>query len=376
MAELATAHPPAIASQTLPTGALFGDDRPWLTVMAAVAAIELAWWTVTWSLGFAPAPFVFTYLALAWVGLACAYALRRLLQPRAASPNWPSIIAATTLVGVGASLFLPLKYAIPRLVPFWLDPPLAKAEKAMLGADPWLILDHLLGWAAVPIDRLYALWLPTQSILLFSVMLQPSSAEKSRALIAYVLAWFLLGVVAATMLSSAGPIFYDRIFGGTAFAALGETLRAHGAWLVLAESDRMWASLATVRPGLAAGISAVPSIHVAICVWGFLVARTMVPRAAPYAFVYAVLIWIGSVQLGWHYIADGIAGALGMLAIWPLANMLQRYLEGKSVAADGRVDIFGMVDDRRADVALADGSAGHLEHPLERHPRQAHDLGA
>ena len=143
----------------------------------------------------------------------------------------------------------------------------------------------------------------------------------------------MLGVVAATLLSSAGPIFYDRIFGGTAFAALRETLRARGAWLVLAEFDRMWASLASVRPGLAAGISAVPSIHVAICVWSVLVARAMAPRAAPYAFVYAALIWIGSVQLGWHYITDGLVGALGMLAIWPLGSMLQRYLEAGRMSA-------------------------------------------
>ncbi|MEO8454209.1 MAG: phosphatase PAP2 family protein, partial [Sphingomicrobium sp.] len=327
MAELAPPHPQAVAGRKLPTGAIFGEDCPWLTVMAAVTAIELAWWTVTWKLGLAPGPFLLTYLVLASAGLTCAFLLRKLLQPQAASSNWSSTIPGTILVGIGASLFLPLKYAIPSLVPFWLDPPLAKTERAIFAGDPWVILDHLLGWAAVPIDRLYAIWLPTQSILLFTVMMQPPSTKKSRALIAYVLAWFLLGVVAATALSSAGPIFYDRIFGGTAFAALRETLQARGAWLALAESDSMWTSLVSIRPGLAAGISAVPSIHVAICVWLFLAARTMAPRAAPYAFIYVVLVWIGSVQLGWHYVTDGLVGVLGMLAIWVLSGMLQRHLE-------------------------------------------------
>ncbi|MGZ3173781.1 MAG: phosphatase PAP2 family protein [Croceibacterium sp.] len=247
-----------------------------------------------------------------------------MLRPRAASPDWASVLPATALVGLGASLFLPLKYAIPRWIPFWLDQPLAVDERAAFGADPWLILDHLVGWAAAPLDALYALWLPTQALLLFLVILQPASAAKSRVLITYALAWFMLGMVAATLLSSAGPIFHDRVFGGDSFAALHDTLRQRGAWMAIAESDRMWASLASARPGFVAGISAVPSIHVAVSVWMFLAARAMAPRAAPYAAVYVALIWIGSVQLGWHYVSDGVAGALGMIAIWAVSRARAR----------------------------------------------------
>jgi len=139
-------------------------------------------------------------------------------------------------------------------------------------------------------------------------------------LIAYVLTWSLLGVVAALLLSSAGPIFHDRIFGGSEFAPLREMLDRRGAWVVLAESDRMWASLATGRPTIVAGISAAPSIHVAISVWIWLAARTMAPRLAPYALLYALFMWVGSVQLGWHYVTDGLLGVLGVLAIWALSG--------------------------------------------------------
>ena len=96
---------------------------------------------------------------------------------------------------------------------------------------------------------------------------------------------------------------------------------------MLAESDKMWASLASGRPGIVAGISALPSIHVAISLWIYLAARTLAPRAAPYALAYFGFIWIGSVQLGWHYAADGLAGALGMLAIWKLSAWVLRRLE-------------------------------------------------
>lgn len=319
-------HQRAAAPQPLFRSSRLGEDRTWLTVMALVTAVESAWWAVIWRLGLAPAPYLLTYIALAFVALVCALILRFLLRPRSGTANWPTLLAGTALVGLGASLFLPLKYAIPQLVPFWVDPALASAERTMFGADPWLILDHVLGWAVVPMDGLYGLWLPVQSLLLFITLTQPPSATKSRALIAYVLAWFLLGVVAAAVFSSAGPIFFDQIFGGATFARLRDTLQNRGAWVVLAESDKMRSSMVSGQPSIVAGISAVPSIHVAISVWIFLLARDTDRRAAPCALVYAALIWIGSVQLGWHYVMDGLAGALGMLGIWRLSSSLQRLL--------------------------------------------------
>lgn len=300
----------------------FGEDRRWLTAMAVLIGIEAVWWVAAWRAGIAPPPFVMTYVVLAFAGLFSALALRMALRSSLALTPWPSTIVGTMLLGVGASFFLPLKYAIPNEVQFWMDTPVATAERTLFTADPWLLLDQLLGWAVVPIDRLYALWLPVQSIVLFSVMLQPASAAKSRLLIAYSLAWFLLGVVAAVVFSSAGPLFYDRVFGGSAFAPLHETLRTRGAWVVLAESDAMWLSLATGRPGMLSGISAVPSIHVAVSLWMLLAARSLMPRAAPFAAVYFAFIWLGSVQLGWHYVVDGVAGAVGMLAIWALAGSI------------------------------------------------------
>ena len=267
MAGPAAANRISIAVPRIPVSGLFGADGAWLAIMAAITAIEFCWWAAAWKGGFAPAPYVLTYLALAFGALVCVLSLRFLTGTMAESPNWWSVLAATALVGIGASLFLPLKYAIPQIVPFWLDRPLASTERLIFAADPWLRLDDVLGWAVVPNDRLYGLWLPVQSLFLFTVLTQPPSAAKSHALISYVLAWFLLGVLAALLLSSAGPLFYDRYFGGTTFATLRETLQHRRAWIALAESDKMWASLASGRPSIVAGISAAPSIHVAISVW-------------------------------------------------------------------------------------------------------------
>jgi hypothetical protein len=293
---------------------------PWLATTAAATSIELVWWAVVWWAGLAPAPYVGAYLALACGALAAALIVRRIVAGTWTRASWLSVILATLMIAMGASLFLPLKYAIPYEVPFWLDVPVASAERSFFGAQPWSILDHLFGSAAVPLDRLYSLWLPVQSLVLFLILLQRPSPAKARALIAYSLAWFLLGVAAAAICSSAGPLFYDRLFGGHMFAPLHETLHARGAWVALAESNAMWASLATAKPGLVAGISAVPSMHVAISLWIYLAARSMAPRVKWVAALYLVLITIGSVQLGWHYVSDSVAAVLGMLLIWKLAS--------------------------------------------------------
>ena len=289
--------------------------------MASFAAIELLWWLVAWSLGIAPAAQFASYLLLASAGFVLAILLRVGMGLRPCATSWTSAVGALLLAAAAACAFLPLKYAIPREVAFWLDKPLAAAERTLFGADPWLLCDRLFGWAAVPMDWLYGSWLPTQSLVFFLVILSRPSPAKTRALVAYGAGWFALGVVAAALFASAGPIFFDRLLGGNSFEPLQSTLHARGVWIATAESDKMWASLASQRPGPVAGISAVPSIHVAISLWIYLSARSMAPRFTIPALAYFVLIWIGSVQLGWHYVTDGLVGAIGMLAIWRVSAL-------------------------------------------------------
>jgi hypothetical protein len=305
-----------------------GEDRRWIAVMAAATAIEFVWWCIAWGLGIAPAPFLGTYMVLTFGALGVGLAIRLAIRRDRPTPTWGAIVTGTSLTGIGASLFLPLKTAIPKEIPFWLDQPLMLAERWLFGADPWLPLDRWIGWTDVPVDHVYALWLPVQGLVLFLVMLEPPSRAKSRALIAYSLAWFLLGVAAATIFSSAGPLFYDRLLDGGEFAALRETLTSRGAWLALAESDRMWAAIGSTQAPFVTGISAFPSMHVAISVWIYLAARSLAPRAAIVALAYSAIVWIASVQLGWHYAADGLGGAAGMIALWMLADRVERWLGG------------------------------------------------
>ena len=282
--------------------------------MAVLTGLELVAWAIAALAGFAPLPLLGTNLALAFAALGVALVVRLLLLRRWPSASWPAILAATALVGTGAAMFSALKYSIPAMVPFWLDPALNQAEHL------WQLLDAAFGWATYPIDRIYGLWLPTQLLVLFLIIFAAPSPAKTRALACYAAAWFLIGVVSATALSSAGPIFFDRVFGGTQYAALHAALAHHGAWMVMATSDAMWAARAGGTPGLVSGISALPSMHVAISLWMALTARALAPRMVPLAWAYFIFIWAASVLLGWHYASDGLAGCLGLLILWRLSR--------------------------------------------------------
>jgi len=52
------------------------EDGAWLSVMMAITAFEFVCWAGAWRLGFAPSPYIFTYLALAFAGLVCVLSLR------------------------------------------------------------------------------------------------------------------------------------------------------------------------------------------------------------------------------------------------------------------------------------------------------------
>jgi len=150
------------------------------------------------------------------------------------------------------------------------------------------------------------------------VLLSKPSQLKTRSLIAYVLMWPLVGTLGSYLMSSAGPIFLDALYGGHSglLAALQQegakgTLEAH-AYLLEAYTSR--------ADTLGGGISAMPSMHIAMACWLALTLRAAAPRWQWAGWVYLALIWFGSVHLGWHYFSDGLVGIGGALLVWRIAG--------------------------------------------------------
>jgi membrane-associated phospholipid phosphatase len=133
--------------------------------------------------------------------------------------------------------------------------------------------------------------------------------------------------VLGTVFSSAGPCFYGRLLpGADPFGPLMAHLKDVNATLPvlsLPVQDELWQAYLTLN-GPLAGISAMPSVHVASAVlfvyFGFGISRMF--GAVMVAF--AVAIALGSVLLGWHYAVDAYAGAALAVAMWHAADALVR----------------------------------------------------
>ena len=72
-------------------------------------------------------------------------------------------------------------------------------------------------------------------------------------------------------------------------------------------------------------ISAMPSMHVTIAVLIFLATRNINRWLAWITGIFAFLILIGSVQLGWHYAIDGYLGLGVALLSWAVSAPIARW---------------------------------------------------
>jgi hypothetical protein len=236
------------------------------------------------------------------------------------------------------SVFLLGKNLIPLIHPFAWDVPLAELDRLLHGGHPWELLQPVLGHPAITqiISRIYLLWF----VLLFGawvVWALTSHPERMRFLISYVLCWILLGNLAAAAFSSAGPVFYAEVTGDSeTFGGLMSYLQAVDSQSPLPSMeirDRLWRAYLGSTGDMASGISAMPSLHVAIvtlcAISGWYVNRLV----GALMTLFAIVIFIGSIHLGWHYAVDGYASALATAAIWIAVGRLLRRRRGELPAA-------------------------------------------
>jgi membrane-associated phospholipid phosphatase len=236
------------------------------------------------------------------------------------------------------------KVSIPEIVPFHWDAAFIAADRALLGGhDAWRLTHAVLGWPLLTrlVDVLYLpAWGLQQSIVLPLAAIAPPGALRRRFIISYLLGWVLSGNVAAIWFSSVGPCYLGILAGNAAdaapFAPLMQKLNAmHDAFpMTSIRGQRFLLAAAQGRIArMAGGISAFPSMHVTASTLVAIAAWRVSRRWGRIATAFAIVVLIGSVHLGWHYLVDGLAGAAIAAALWWGVGLFVRDREEKVTVA-------------------------------------------
>ncbi len=229
--------------------------------------------------------------------------------------------------------FTVLKAAVPLVQPYAWDARLAAADAWLHGGEqPWQVLQHVLGnpFMTAIINLNYHLWFFIMLAMVYWLAFNLERRQlRMQFLLSFVLSWMLLGNLMAMMFSSVGPCYYGLVVpGSNPFAGLMQYLRdANQVMPVLAleVQDMLWRDHSSDSGNNALSISAMPSMHVASSVLLALLGWRLNRAAGIALTIFALLVLVGSVHLGWHYAIDGYAGALGALIIWTLCGkLLQR----------------------------------------------------
>lgn len=354
--DLPMGQPSSLAER--PAG-LFGPYRYAWMLLAALVAVELAIgtylgnryfnlgpWELLFGRGIVQYLPAWLFIPLIWLGFATVHLVRKRVDRPTATllrlfryrKEW--LIRGFILFAFYFPMsraFSVLKASIPFVNPFHLDPFLADFDVLMLGADAWE-LSHALfpsGFIYI-IDRIYILWFTYALMLAGWFCFSRDPQFQIRGTLALNMTWVLLGGVGALMAASVGPCFYDTFYGGDRYADLNVAiLAAH-------EEQRLFARFAmeylldndgTGKFG--AGISAMPSMHVAISSLGFIATlsatRKFLPRAVAGLVLVATLI--GSVHLGWHYLSDGLVSIIATTVIWWASGAIVARLTQNDVRA-------------------------------------------
>jgi hypothetical protein len=293
----------------------------------AVRVDDLVWQHV--SLGYYLGLAAAIVLVIVAARLALALRRRRAFRPAVAelrawlaSDRVVEALPAVVVLPLFMSVYSSMLGEIPLLHAYDWDPALAALDRRLHGGDPWRLLQPLLGHPPVTrlLDGAYAIWFFVWLALWVAVAGGPDRALRRRHCISFVLVWAVLGTLMATAFASGGPAYYGRLVGDSArFAGLMDYLHQTSAAFPLWSTTLQEALWDLHQRGIQmgeGGLSAMPSLHVAIAVLCALTGSRLDRRLGAALWAFAALVGLATVHLGWHYAIDAYAGALGTLAIW------------------------------------------------------------
>ncbi|MFC0589014.1 phosphatase PAP2 family protein [Novosphingobium aquiterrae] len=234
--------------------------------------------------------------------------------------------------------FSAIKSAIPTLHPYnWDTTFIALDRMLFFGNDPWRVLQPFIGYAPVTaaLALIYTAWLALNYVgcawLLFAKI---SNNLRRQFFLCFALSWSVIGGVMATLFASYGPAFIGPMMGNSHYVVLRAYLRTvnqeHFPVVTLSVQNYLLSHFRDNDNGLGSGISAMPSMHVAICFLFYLIARELSPRLGRLFFVFFVVIWIGSVHLAYHYAIDGLVSIVTVWLLWKVSGRFLAWWDRKN----------------------------------------------
>ena len=228
-----------------------------------------------------------------------------------------------------ATAFIFLKSVIPILNPFSWDQAFMEIDRLLFwGVHPWEVLHPFLGYPIVTflINVIYYFWVPTLlAFYLLLIFLANHHSLRLQYLVATVLVWFIGGNLLATLFSTAGPCYFASVgLAHEPYAGLMAYLRGvneiYPIW-ALQLQDLLWQTFGQPQNSFNL-ISAMPSMHVGTSVLFALLAWRLNVWFGWVMTGFAMLIFLGSIHLGWHYAVDGLVALLITLPLWLFSGIL------------------------------------------------------
>jgi membrane-associated phospholipid phosphatase len=336
LARIARAHLPLI-------GAAIAEDWP---IYAFVAVFFAVGYAIVVTNGGTPLGMLQSYLRI-WftnfgaigpitvMALGCIHIVHRLDERRRlgfrhmfAPPRVARFVAGIVLMLTAGILFMStfssLKTTMGIAGGFQFDVVQADIDKAIhFGVDPWRWL-YALGhhpWVQRVLEYNYNVgWFVVCYGLLFWWVTSPRTRSRHvRYVLSIFSTWVLVGNILAASFLSAGPAFYGRVTGDTArFGELLGYLQVSAGQFSSAVTfqNYLWYLFAHNMHGLGSGISAFPSMHVALITMNALFIGELSRRWAMVFWGYAAVVMFSSVYLGWHYAIDGYVSIVVVVALY------------------------------------------------------------
>ncbi len=243
-----------------------------------------------------------------------------------------NIISATAALILTTTSFTVHKGAAIGAAGYHYDAALIAWDRMIFaGNDAWTLTHRLIPSETVTqwIDFLYhPAFFPMLIGYLLCINLQGLQTLRQTYMISYLASFVIIGMVSAGALHSAGPLFDGVIFGdGSTFNPLIDRLRAQfDAGSGPQTSTLIRAYLINLNQAdeikMGAGISAMPSMHIVLAFLWVFPAWHIHRFLGLFMTLYGMVIWFGSVHLGWHYFVDGLVALIMISAIWYCSGRL------------------------------------------------------